>query len=631
MINWKVVLCLCLGSLLMFGPPSICWSEPLPQNTGDITQKIENVFKKKTPQGPAAPFQAVTTSLKDAYPIANWLDSYSQVLKPQPTSSLTLAPGYYRVTVRSYCLHAGAYAPTQGAGYLLSPLKGTQAPLITSILEKSEAHPEVAQQDVQQLIWGIEAGVKYSQYPPAFRARVAPLLSPQDITSMEEVQMLGSWLNSLTEHLPKDAQEITNYFTQLREMLVNPSMSYSQIEQYAVKTGVPPLGAGSKNYPEGQWAYARDGFYVREVGHNGYWSTTLEILRPAPFSIERDTQGRIAKLHSGNSTMELSYENQPGGQPVSVEGFPAIRTWRVASIKMLGLTSHEPTVIPASSTATMTPTSLANDWTGALQRLAEYGRVIGHPVNFQSPDSQDLADLTTLLNGLASSRPVLQASASAATLSAANESVLNAWAYAACAQLGHCVSGAQTSSAAPERLDLAGFVESPANTSMQRLGQGGTGNAPAELAVTGFWLTVPLDSVTILLTKSASTSPPYHGITSNSTQKCTTLTFNNQDTGGNDASANASFTINVTVLNQSTRNLAPPTLQAVPNPATDVAGRRPTWVANLVPPVTEIAPGQTTTLTYQVTASWASFTQPDQLTQSLEHIGTETPVTLWMP
>jgi len=143
----------------------------------------------------------------------------------------------------------------------------------------------------------------------------------------------------------------------------------------------------------------------------------------------------------------------------------------------------------------------------------------------------------------------------------------------------------------------------------------------AELIVTRYWLTVPIDSVTIWLAKSTATSPPFHSIPSNPNAKCTTLTFNNQTANGNNPTANASFTVNVTVLNQSSRNLTPPTLVVLPTPGKDASGLTPRWAAKVTSDVAHIAPGQTATLTYQVTASWATFTAPDQLTQSLEHIG----------
>ena len=120
---------------------------------------------------PQSPLNPVTTSIANAYPTAPWLDAYSAIVKPSPATTFALAPGYYRFSVESYCLHAGAYAPTAGSGYLVAPLKGTRAATITGIIAKSAQHPEIPQQDVQRFIWGIEAGARFSDYPPDFRAR----------------------------------------------------------------------------------------------------------------------------------------------------------------------------------------------------------------------------------------------------------------------------------------------------------------------------------------------------------------------------------------------------------------------------------------------------------------------------
>src|SRR5262245_51483536 len=65
---------------------------------------------------------AVTTNIRDAPPEEHWLQEYTpEVPPPQVISSFNgqLLPGYYTLTVQSYCLHAGTYAPTAGDGYLI--------------------------------------------------------------------------------------------------------------------------------------------------------------------------------------------------------------------------------------------------------------------------------------------------------------------------------------------------------------------------------------------------------------------------------------------------------------------------------------------------------------------------------
>ncbi len=42
-------------------------------------------------------------------------------------------------------------------------------------MERSVTHPEIQQQDIQQLIWGVEAYTPFQEYPSGFQDRVRPL------------------------------------------------------------------------------------------------------------------------------------------------------------------------------------------------------------------------------------------------------------------------------------------------------------------------------------------------------------------------------------------------------------------------------------------------------------------------
>jgi len=477
--------------LVVLGFPSAVHARPLPQNAGDIQQDIRN-FLHRGSKVPVAPFQAVTTSIKDAYPLATWLDRYSEVVKPQTANTLTLPPGYYRITVRSYCLHAGAYAPTQGVGYLLSPLKGTASGLITDILKSSEQHPEVAQQDVQVLIWGIEAGTKFSQYSPTFRARVVPLLTAQNIAIMDA----DSFLSSLRINLPQGFSQIASYFEQFRSMLTNPNMNYAQLEQFAVRTGTPPIGPGSLNYQIGPWAYAQQqGFYVREVNHNGYQATELEILRPGSYVLTRDNQGRISQLRSGTSSIAVSYQDETVAPVAASADFPAGRTSKIKRINVMEVGGERNGALAFSSSPLLSPGAAPTSWTNSLQDIKQYGQKINHS-EVQSPQTaQDLADLAALLDGLtpatanhanlvgapgirtvslSTGRATQATGKNVSVQSFAQETILNAWVFASCVHLGQCTAGSENESSGvnqPGRLELAGLVQSPANTAMQRLAQ----------------------------------------------------------------------------------------------------------------------------------------------------------------
>lgn len=99
----------------------------------------------------------ITTSIDDAYPVSFWIndiDEFYDPVEPQDYNA-PLGPGYYRMTIQSYCLKAGTHGPTKGSGHLIAPIKGKLDNIVTNILTKSADHPEIAQKDIQLLLWSI--------------------------------------------------------------------------------------------------------------------------------------------------------------------------------------------------------------------------------------------------------------------------------------------------------------------------------------------------------------------------------------------------------------------------------------------------------------------------------------------
>ena len=212
--------------------------------------QLDDILKKVPGVGDIFLEKAITTSIKDAYPQALWLGGLDKKISYDQSTgfNLNLGAGYYRYKFNTFCLHAGTYAPTEGDGYLVAPIKGPKAELIKSILGRYYEHPEISQDDVQMLIWGIEAGQKFSNYDAAFQYRVTPLLKPEDIAMMEvDVKDIAYDL------LPQEAKDVLDLYRDLRGKLSDASASYDDIERLAVKTGIAPLGKGSKNIEAGVW------------------------------------------------------------------------------------------------------------------------------------------------------------------------------------------------------------------------------------------------------------------------------------------------------------------------------------------------------------------------------------------
>jgi hypothetical protein len=92
---------------------------------------VDDIFEK-----------AVTTSIKDAYHTAYWLNGLDRQLTINQNEKFSedITDGYYRFKFNTFCLHAGTYAPTEGMGYLAAPLKGARADLIRNILSRYSEH-----------------------------------------------------------------------------------------------------------------------------------------------------------------------------------------------------------------------------------------------------------------------------------------------------------------------------------------------------------------------------------------------------------------------------------------------------------------------------------------------------------
>ena len=102
-----------------------------------------------------------------------------------PTAPSHLAPGFFELAVRSYCLHAGTSGPSHGDAYLYAPLKGPRAAVIEHVLQRSYSEQQVSQRDVQTLLWAIEAKAKPRTFATSTKAAAARLLSVEELGVLE--------------------------------------------------------------------------------------------------------------------------------------------------------------------------------------------------------------------------------------------------------------------------------------------------------------------------------------------------------------------------------------------------------------------------------------------------------------
>ncbi len=249
---------------------------------------------------------AVTTILDDALNIEAWIDVSD--IEPETGNIDLNRPGYYRYDTRSYCLHAGKHGASSGEGYLIAPLKGRQASLIEKIVNSSHKHREIAQSDIQRIIWAIESGTSLLDFSGQQAIAISILANPKDLARYElDVQTNTSSLATIARTLlPKDVQEALNFYDSFKEILTDANSSYEDIERLAVLSGFVEAGPGSQLVEEGNWAKVAENTFMRSYPQS-YKKTTVEILKLADFNIEKDEQNRIILFESNGFRQEISY------------------------------------------------------------------------------------------------------------------------------------------------------------------------------------------------------------------------------------------------------------------------------------------------------------------------------------
>ncbi|RYY54619.1 MAG: hypothetical protein EOO09_13650 [Chitinophagaceae bacterium] len=307
----------------------------------DALGKAKKAVAKVSPD-PWKPGGAITTSIKDTlYGFAWMTDDLLAGEVADTIGSFNLRPGYYKTTIRSYCLHAGVYGPTKGDGYQIANLKGMKSKVVEHILAKSAIHPEIPQQHVQQLIWGIESGTRFSNYQPAFQLEVRPLLTEAEIAAMQvDVSQVAN------KTMPADVRETLNTYESLRRKMQDSQAKYDEIESIAVKTGAAPLGLGSKVIDAGIWSYIGDGFYLK-ASPQGYPRTEIELYRPAKPDIKRDSKNRISSYSLDGYAVAITYNDAAGQDMLQVDG-RKIPVWKIKSYKLTGPSAGQSVELPVN-------------------------------------------------------------------------------------------------------------------------------------------------------------------------------------------------------------------------------------------------------------------------------------------
>lgn len=245
---------------------------------GASTLGIEKLFKK-----PAA----ITTAFEDVKKEGSQMPNFFKLGEAQPLYLLPKAPnggfmlcaGYYEMTNKSYCLHAGTFAPSSGDGYMYAPTNGSKKDIVTAILKSAEKHPEIDQHAIQVLLWAIIAKTKFINFSTEIKLTAVTLLTKKQLSQLED-GALGflpdDIINEAKEKMPESLQTVFEAENSIRGLVTSGNYTYQEMEKYAILAGI---AATRTDYPSGIWTLHPDGYYVRYIP-SGYSITKVQIYVP---------------------------------------------------------------------------------------------------------------------------------------------------------------------------------------------------------------------------------------------------------------------------------------------------------------------------------------------------------------
>jgi hypothetical protein len=231
---------------------------------------------------------AITTNFKDVDPAGKKPPTFRENEVAQPLYLLPkaagggykLCAGYYAMTNKSYCLHAGTRAPSRGDGYMLAPVLGPKHDVVIAILKSGELHPNVSQHDIQQLLWAIIARTRFADYGTPIKLTATTLLKPNELLMLEG-GALGVLPANLMEkakaQLPQPLQAVFEAENNIRRLAASGNASYEEMERYAMLAGIVP--SLDTDYPSGTWSLHPEGYYIRFIP-SSYSITETQIYVP---------------------------------------------------------------------------------------------------------------------------------------------------------------------------------------------------------------------------------------------------------------------------------------------------------------------------------------------------------------
>ena len=193
--------------------------------------------------------------------------------------------GIFEAYVQSYSLDPGERNWQRGAAFYPAPIKGRRARVIADVLKQIELHPDVPQDNVQQLLWAIVQGSDFEKMPAPMQQTAARILPKESLSALQGAtaanaitnRLLGIVNNRLSKdkQLQKDVSDATGKLKQL-DQEYGVTDTVNAVKEASASQTVATAG---DIVPRGTWAQMPGGFYVRYLPE-GYARVHVQVIVP---------------------------------------------------------------------------------------------------------------------------------------------------------------------------------------------------------------------------------------------------------------------------------------------------------------------------------------------------------------
>ncbi len=316
-----------------FAQPNFSFDEVLSwfRSEKRTNKKVNELYTKFAQNSP------ISTTFDDAKYEADVLQDFEpqpheyQSLALQPSAgrgAYKLSSGLYTMNAKSFCLRGYTYGPSKGDGHLYAPLKGRQANFIRAIIERFSTKPNIAQREVQVLLWAIIAGANMETIGDQYKSTLSKLFTPKELLTYYGKGIITGTATKYTQKFKK--RMLKKFAPQLEKMMeadqkisrmVKENKSFNEIENIAVLAGVAPAKDMIREVTAGRWSYLpKEGYFIRFFPR-GYPQTRVDIYVPYEGEVQVDKNKKVTAIRKNSRrAKKVTY------RPSTMTAMPANRS-----------------------------------------------------------------------------------------------------------------------------------------------------------------------------------------------------------------------------------------------------------------------------------------------------------------